>query len=58
MVGWLGKEEPLSGEGLHQVHQPSTRHHRQALQVGRDWGCVCMEVRDQACEHEREEKKI
>ena len=27
VVGWLGKEEPLCGEGLHQMHQPGTRHH-------------------------------
>ena len=27
VVGRLGEEEPLSGERLHQVHQPSTRHH-------------------------------
>ena len=42
VVGRLGEEEPLGGEGLHQVHQPRTRHHRQALQVGRHWGYVSM----------------
>ena len=47
MVSWLGKEEPLSGEGLHQVHKTGTRHHRQALQVGRNCGRMCTQVREQ-----------
>ena len=57
VVGRLGKEEPLGGEGLHQVHQPRTRHHRQTLQVGGDWGCVCMEVWDQECGNMRGKKR-